>query len=82
MSNTFQDSFFNLATTASKTRKSNVIKSGDVIMQGTSQISFEEDAAEGIKIVLHKDEDGTLKEIKFICSCGQTKSLVLDYSEQ
>ncbi|NWF90396.1 MAG: hypothetical protein HXY50_13160 [Ignavibacteriaceae bacterium] len=81
MSNSFQDSFFNLVTTSSKTRNSNVIKSHNVVMQGVSQISFEEDTSEGIKVVLHKDGDGNLKEIRFICSCGQTKSLVLDYSE-
>lgn len=82
MNNTFHDSFFNLATTNSKARNSNIIKANDVIMQGVSQISFEEDSAEGIKVVLHKDTEGNLKEIKFICSCGQTKSLVLDYSDQ
>lgn len=81
MSDAFHDSFFNLAATNSKVRSSNIIKANDVIMQGVSQISFEEDSADGIKVVLHKDKDGNLKEIKFICSCGQTKSLVLDYSE-
>lgn len=82
MSEIFNDSFFNLVTTNSKVRNSNIIKSDDVLMQGVSQISFEEDSAEGIKVVLHKDNEGNLKEIKFICACGQTKSLVLDYSEQ
>ena len=82
MSDAFHDSFFNLATTNSKARNSNIIKANDVIVQGVSQISFEEDTSEGIKVVLHKDNEGNLKEIKFICSCGQTKSLVLDYSEQ
>jgi hypothetical protein len=82
MGDAFNDSFFNLVTTNSKIRNSNIIKSDDVLMQGVSQISFEEDSAEGIKVVLHKDNEGNLKEIKFICACGQTKSLVLDYSEQ
>jgi hypothetical protein len=81
MNETFQDSFFNIVASNSKTGKSNFIKSEDVLMQGVSQISFEEDTAEGIKIILHKDAEGNLKEIRFICSCGQTKSLVLDYTE-
>ena len=50
-------------------------------ISGSSKICFEEDHAEGIKIVLTKDADNNVKEIKFICSCGQTKALSLDYSE-
>lgn len=82
MSEYFQDSFFNVAMSTNKARKSNVLKSEDVIIQGVSQISYEEDHAEGIKFVLQKDGEGNLKEIRFICSCGQSKSIVLDYSEQ
>jgi len=57
----------------------NVIKSEELQLEGKTKISFEEDDIEGIKIVLNKDENNNVREIKFICSCGQTKSIILDY---
>jgi len=59
----------------------NVIKSEELQLEGTTKISFEEDDIDGIKIVLSKDENNNVREIKFICSCGQTKSIILDYGE-
>lgn len=63
-----------------KTRKG-VIKAPQAKIIGKSKISVEEEGHNGAKIVLKKDENDTIKEIKFICSCGKTKSIVLDYSE-
>ncbi len=57
----------------------NVIKSEELQLEGKTKISFEEDDIDGIKIVLNKDENNNVREIKFICSCGQTKSIILDY---
>lgn len=57
----------------------NVIKSEELQLEGKTKISFEEDDIDGIKIVLNKDEYNNVREIKFICSCGQTKSIILDY---
>ena len=81
MNDYMEDAIFNSITSKNGSRKSNVIKAEDVQVHGSSKISFEEDHAEGIKIVLTKDAEDNIKEIKFICSCGQTKSLTLDYSE-
>ena len=58
-----------------------VLKSSEVKILGKSKISVEEESHNGAKIVVKKDENDTIKEIKFICSCGKTKSIVLDYSE-
>lgn len=81
MNDLIEDAIFNSVTCKSGSRKSNLIKAEDVQISGSSKICFEEDHAEGIKIVLTKDADNNVKEIKFICSCGQTKALSLDYSE-
>lgn len=59
----------------------NVIKSEELHLEGKTKIAFEEDDIDGIKIVLNKDENNNVREIKFICSCGQTKSIILDYGE-
>ncbi|MCL6493816.1 MAG: hypothetical protein K6T54_03440 [Ignavibacterium sp.] len=59
----------------------NVIKSEELHLEGKTKISFEEEDIDGIKIVLNKDENNNVREIKFICSCGQTKSIILDYGE-
>ncbi|GIK22537.1 MAG: hypothetical protein HND40_11960 [Ignavibacteriota bacterium] len=81
MSNLMEEALFNSITSKNNKRKSKLIKAEDVQLTGSSKIHFEEDHAEGIKIVLTKDADNNIKEIKFICSCGQTKSIALDYSE-
>lgn len=62
-------------------KRSNVIKSNGATIAGKTKISVEEESFDGVKIVLKKDDKDALKEIKFICSCGQTKSVLLDYSE-
>lgn len=81
MKDLIEEAIFNSVTCKSGARKSGLIKAEDVKMIGSSKICFEEDHSEGIKIVLTKDADNNIKEIKFICSCGQTKSITLDYSE-
>ena len=81
MNDLMEEAIFNLVTCKSGNRTSNLIKAENVQMSGKSKICFEEDHAEGIKIILTKDADNNIKEIKFICSCGQTKSIALDYSE-
>ena len=59
----------------------NLIKSKDAQIIGAAKISIEEDSHDGVKIILKKDEQENIKEIKFVCSCGETKSVILDYSE-
>ena len=81
MNNLIEESVFNMISAKRVSGKSNLIKADLVEMHGNSKITFEDDGEDGVKIVLMKDNEGNIKEIKFICSCGQTKSLVLDYSD-
>ncbi len=81
MNNLIEEAVFNSVSCKTDKYKSGLIKEEDVQVTGSSKICFEEDHAEGIKIILTKDADNNIKEIKFICSCGQTKSIALDYSE-
>ncbi|MCK9210214.1 MAG: hypothetical protein M0P61_05175 [Ignavibacteriaceae bacterium] len=60
----------------------NLIKSSNANMIGKTKITVEEDGHESVKVILKKDQDDSIKEIKFICSCGQTKTIVLDYSAE
>ncbi|MCB0743913.1 MAG: hypothetical protein KDC52_16945 [Ignavibacteriae bacterium] len=60
----------------------NVMSAEEVEIIGTSKISVEEESHEGIKIVLNKDENDNIKEIKFVCTCGETKSVILDYNAE
>ena len=57
-----------------------VIKNHDVKIVGKSKITVEKDSEDGVKIVVKKDEEDNIRELKFICSCGETKSIILDYS--
>ncbi|MCW8848619.1 MAG: hypothetical protein OQJ81_01470 [Melioribacteraceae bacterium] len=59
-----------------------VISSELVEVIGTSKITIEEESHEGVRIVLNKDSEDNIKEIKFVCSCGETKSVLLDYNEE
>ncbi len=81
MSVKFEDPLFKDLHSNNKASTGNLIKSEDVQLKGASKITFEEDEIDGIRIMLKKDANDNLKEIKFICSCGQTKSIILDYSE-
>ncbi|QQS35470.1 MAG: hypothetical protein IPM56_14635 [Ignavibacteriales bacterium] len=59
----------------------NVIKASQLELNGKTKIDVEQDSHGGVKIILKKDEHDAIKEIKFVCSCGETKSIVLDYTE-
>ena len=79
MKETFEESIYKEIEFVSN--KKGVIKAPRVNIVGKSKISVEEEGHNGAKIVIKKDENDTIKEIKFICSCGKTKSIMLDYSE-
>lgn len=81
MNNLIEEANFNIVTCNNRSNKSSLIKAENLEVAGSSKICFEEDHADGIKIILTKDADNNIKEIKFICTCGQTKSISLDYSE-
>lgn len=59
----------------------NLIKADRANITGKTKISVEEDGHGSVKVILKKDQDDSIKEIKFVCSCGQTKVIVLDYAE-
>ena len=59
----------------------NIIKSEDFNVTGYTKVTVEEESLGGVKFILKKDENDNIKEIKFVCSCGQSKSVLLDYSE-
>jgi hypothetical protein len=72
--------FRDLSVTHSNSHK-NLIKASETKIKGNIKVSVEEDSLEGVKIILKKDTNENIKEIKFVCSCGQSKSIILDYTE-
>jgi len=82
MENKFDEPIFREIDNSSNLGSGNVIKSEKVTIAGKTKITIEEESHEGVKFILKRDAKDEIKEIKFICSCGQTKSLILDYSEE
>ena len=81
MTTQFEDALFKDVFSKNTSATGNLIKSEDVKITGASKISCDEDDVDGVRIILKKDVNDNLKEIKFVCSCGQTKSIILDYTE-
>ncbi len=81
MKNNFKEPLFREYNYDLNESSSNFIKSTDAELVGKTKISVEEESHEGVKIILKKDANDSIKEIKFVCSCGQTKSVILDYSD-
>ena len=80
MDNLFEEAVFR-EFNITDSSKSNVIKADDSKIIGKTKINVEEDGQHGVKVILKKDHNDSIKEIKFICSCGQAKTIILDYSE-
>ena len=81
MKNNFEEPLFREFNYDIQESSGNFIKSSEAELVGKTKISVEEESHEGVKIILKKDGNDSIKEIKFVCSCGQTKSVVLDYSD-
>ncbi len=79
--NTFDDAIYKEISCNPASLSGNVIKAEELKVIGSTKISVEEEMHEGVKIILNKDENDNIKEIKFVCSCGETKSVILDYNE-
>jgi 5-methylcytosine-specific restriction endonuclease McrBC regulatory subunit McrC len=77
----FKEQIFREFQFSEDNSENRIIKSTRANVKGKTSVTVEEESEHGIKIVLKKDENDTIKEIKFVCSCGQTKSIILDYSE-
>jgi len=80
MNDSFEEPTFREVTPPRKA-SGNIIKASDSELSGLTRISIDDENEDGIKVILKKDENDSVKEIKFICSCGQTKTIILDYSE-
>ncbi len=81
MSENFAEPVYRELDSKSINKSGNVIKAEDFKVNGYSKITVEEESLGGVRFVLKKDENDVIKEIKFVCSCGQSKSIVLDYTE-
>jgi hypothetical protein len=81
MANHFEEVLMKDIFTKNSPVSGNLIKAKDIELKGYSKITLETDENEDVKIYLKKDADESVKEIKFVCSCGHTKSIILDYSE-
>lgn len=81
MEDTFEEYVFKELSFEPVRKRSSVIKASDAKIHGSVKVEVEEDSHDGVKIILKKDKEDNIKEIKFVCSCGQTKSVILDYSE-
>lgn len=81
MDSEFQDDTFKEINYRTLSGDGNLIKAEDAKIVGVAKITIDQDIHSGVKIVLKKDSDDNIKEIKFICSCGETKSVLLDYNE-
>ena len=81
MATQFEDALFKDVFTKNKMQTGNLIKASDFEITGTVKIACEDDDLDGVRILLKKDGNDSIKEIKFVCSCGQTKSIIMDYSE-
>ncbi|MDP3150700.1 MAG: hypothetical protein Q8N83_16390 [Ignavibacteria bacterium] len=81
MKDNFKEPVFREISFDAGIKSGNVIKSAKANIIGKTKISVEEDGRDSVKVILKKDQEDTIKEIKFLCSCGQTKTIVLDYSE-
>jgi hypothetical protein len=81
MKNIFETPVFRKAFINAKSSSGKVIKKTTSELRGTTRIVIEEDDTDMIKLMVIKDETESVKEIKFTCSCGCSKSILLDYTE-
>ena len=81
MKNQFEEPVFREYKNNNTNSSGNFIKKENAKVLGKTKITVEEESHEGVKVIVKKDADDSIKEIKFVCSCGQSKSIILNYSE-
>jgi len=59
----------------------NILKSSEIKITGSAKLSMDEGSHDDVNIFIKKDANDNISEIKFICSCGKTKAIILDYSD-
>ncbi len=82
MENKFTETVFSSVISSGISGKGKIVKNGQYKIAGKMKVEVMEESHDGVKIVLNKDENERIREIKFICACGRTKSLFLDYDEE
>ena len=78
----FNEEVYREITFSGSNLKGNIVSSNEINIVGSRKITIEDESHEGVRIVLNKDSHDNIKEIKFVCSCGETKTVLLDYSEE
>lgn len=78
----FNEEIYKEITFSGSNLKGNILNSDDLQIVGSRKITIEDESHEGVRIVLNKDSNDNIKEIKFVCSCGETKTVLLDYSDE
>lgn len=81
MNQSFNENTYREVLNTNKTSSGNVIKKQCVNFIGKTKIEYFDDHEDSVKVLLKKDEHDQVREIKFVCSCGETKSITLDYNE-
>jgi len=81
MKDNFKEPVFREVDGNSGLTSGNLIKASKANFIGKTKVSVEEEGHESVKVILKKDQHDNIKEIKFVCTCGKTKTIELDYEE-
>lgn len=81
MSELFVENTYREVINPNKSYSGNLIKKDDIKIIGATKIEAHDEHDDSVKVLIKKDEQDQVQEIKFVCSCGETKSIKLDYNE-
>ena len=81
MSDTFAENTYREVINSNSSKSGNVIKKNEITTSGQTKVEFHDEHDDAVKILLKKDENDQVQEIKFVCSCGETKSIAFDYND-
>lgn len=80
MQDDFLEPIYDEITPLSSSSK-NILKASEINIAGSVKLSMDEGSHDDVNIFIKKDANDNIHEIKFICSCGKTKAIILDYSD-
>jgi hypothetical protein len=81
MSELFVENTYREVINPNKSYSGNLIKKDNIKIIGATKIEAHDEHDDSVKVLIKKDEQDQVQEIKFVCSCGETKSIKLDYNE-
>lgn len=81
MSELFVENTYREVINPNKSNSGNLIKKDNVQYIGGTKIESHDEHDDSVRVLIKKDEHEQVQEIKFVCSCGETKSIKLDYHE-